>query len=278
MTKKATRKARTSATASTTKAAPAKAIPADVALLQALNGLQIGFLNASLFRRLAKDRARARAMHQNILNIRASIASDRASELARAGATCEQQLAALAEGMGPLDDPPRFNEPPDYIERLRVDVLAASRESCGQARSALLAGGAKGLDGATRANAAGQPRSIELRVKLMEAERVIDGLEAGLRDPQFIIDRDAASMEELGKWFGRACDEMHAVLESAPPDQDVYRPASWFGNKKMSGRLRMAAGKDRKTMRVRTKEIDGVVCYCVADARQWWPSDIPKEP
>jgi hypothetical protein len=56
-----------------------------------------------------------------------------------------------------------------------------------------------------------------------------------------------------------------------------YQPATWFP-KGMAARLRMAARKDRKTKRVATQMIDGVVCYSVADARRWWPRDVPKEP
>lgn len=63
---------------------------------------------------------------------------------------------------------------------------------------------------------------------------------------------------------------------SASGDGD-FRPASWFG-KDLSARLRMAASPKRKSKRVATRRIDRVTCYSVADARRWWPSDIPKEP
>jgi hypothetical protein len=45
----------------------------------------------------------------------------------------------------------------------------------------------------------------------------------------------------------------------------------------MAARLRMAAQKNRKTKRVATRTIDGVVCYRVADVRRWWPKDVPDE-
>ncbi|KAA0215583.1 MAG: hypothetical protein DYG94_07125 [Leptolyngbya sp. PLA3] len=60
-------------------------------------------------------------------------------------------------------------------------------------------------------------------------------------------------------------------------DDSAYRPATWFP-KGMAARLRMAARKDRKTKRVATRTIDGVVCYLVSDARRWWPEDVPHEP
>ncbi len=78
------------------------------------------------------------------------------------------------------------------------------------------------------------------------------------------------------------CTELRAVSPAVPVeavaptcDDDVYRPATWFP-KGMAGRLRKAASKDRKGKRVRTWKIDGVVCYCVDDARRWWPNDVPK--
>lgn len=60
------------------------------------------------------------------------------------------------------------------------------------------------------------------------------------------------------------------------PNEGEYRPATWFP-KGMADRLRQAASKKRKTKRVAARTIDGVVCYSVADARRWWPSNVPKE-
>ncbi len=61
--------------------------------------------------------------------------------------------------------------------------------------------------------------------------------------------------------------------DAAEPD---YRPATWFP-KGMAARLRMAAGKQRKSKRVATRIIDGVKCYRVADARRWWANEVPRE-
>ncbi|MDZ4686821.1 MAG: hypothetical protein SH850_17245 [Planctomycetaceae bacterium] len=55
-----------------------------------------------------------------------------------------------------------------------------------------------------------------------------------------------------------------------------YRPATWF-KKGLAARLRMAARIDRKSKHVRTRTIDGVRCYSVADARRWWPDVVPNE-
>jgi hypothetical protein len=78
------------------------------------------------------------------------------------------------------------------------------------------------------------------------------------------------------------CTELSAVSPAVPVeavaptyDDDVYQPAAWFGGD-MPGRLRKAASKDRKGKRVRKRTIDGVVVYSVADARRWWPNDVPK--
>ncbi|MBX3405058.1 MAG: hypothetical protein KF699_16730 [Phycisphaeraceae bacterium] len=156
--------------------------------------------------------------------MKATIASDRANELARAGAPFEQQWAALAEGMKGANDPPP-NEPAEGTKFLRENVLDPGRTWCERAREALRAGGAKGLDAATHPNAAGQARSIELHTKLQDAERVFVGLTAGIGDPRFIIDADAASMADLGTWFARTRDELGAVIETrgldAPADQRI---------------------------------------------------------
>ncbi len=58
---------------------------------------------------------------------------------------------------------------------------------------------------------------------------------------------------------------------------DEYRPATWF-KKGMGQRLRKAASSQRKGKRVATQKIDGVVVYSVADARRWWPNDVPPNP
>lgn len=66
------------------------------------------------------------------------------------------------------------------------------------------------------------------------------------------------------------------ILGRTNGDTDDYRPASWFP-KGMADRLRQAASPNRKGKRVRARTIDGVKCYSVADARRWWPSDVPRE-
>jgi hypothetical protein len=86
------------------------------------------------------------------------------------------------------------------------------------------AGGAKGLDAATQPNAAGQARSIELHTKLQDAEQVFVGLTIGVGDPRIIIDKDAASMADLGEWFARTRDEMGAVFETRGLDVPAPTP------------------------------------------------------
>ena len=55
-----------------------------------------------------------------------------------------------------------------------------------------------------------------------------------------------------------------------------YRPATYF-KKGAADRLRMASRKNRKSKRVKSKKIDGVKCYSLADVRQWFPNDVPKD-
>jgi hypothetical protein len=73
---------------------------------------------------------------------------------------------------------------------------------------------------------------------------------------------------------GRA--ETPASLTTGDADSPGCRPATWFP-KGMAARLRKAAAKGRKIKHVATRRIDGVVCYSIADARRWWPTDVPSE-
>lgn len=209
--------------AKSSKPATATEHPA-LTLFHALNALHTVCSNAGAFRELAERRERARAMQLNFLNIGAKIASDRANELARAGAPREQQWAALTEGMDRANDPPPSNEPDEYTKSLRGNVLDHGRTWCERARAAMRAGGAKGLDAATHPNAAGQARSIELHTKLQDAERVFVGLTIGVGDPRIIIDKDAASMADLGAWFASTRDELGAVFETRGLDAPAPTP------------------------------------------------------
>jgi hypothetical protein len=64
-----------------------------------------------------------------------------------------------------------------------------------------------------------------------------------------------------------------SASEPVPAADEEFWPAAAFP-KGMAARLRMAARKSRKTKRVASKVIDGVVCYSVADARRWWPDEM----
>jgi hypothetical protein len=107
-----------------------------------------------------------------------------------------------------------------------------------------------------------------------------------------LLQRTAAAVdnEAIDRAAERAMEKMARVFygndvksgsngtprKSVKEDDCAYRPATWFP-KGMAARLRMAAQKKRKTKRVATRMIDGVVCYLVTDARRWWPKDVPDE-
>ena len=65
------------------------------------------------------------------------------------------------------------------------------------------------------------------------------------------------------------------VPGQAPRSDGGFRPACWFPPN-MQSRLRKAAAPDRKTKKVRRCFVDGVACYCVDDARKWWPDDMNR--
>lgn len=88
---------------------------------------------------------------------------------------------------------------------------------------------------------------------------------AGIPDIDLVINHVEGYLERVKR------DTPMRVIK----DSDEYRPARWF-RKGTADRLRQAAAKSRKTKRVRSKKVDGVVCYCVADVRRWWPDALPK--
>jgi hypothetical protein len=75
---------------------------------------------------------------------------------------------------------------------------------------------------------------------------------------------------------GTATEGVATNAQSPGAINDDYQPASWF-IKKLSARLRMAAKPGRRTKRVKKLTVDGVVLYCVSDARKWWSRDVPAD-
>ena len=66
------------------------------------------------------------------------------------------------------------------------------------------------------------------------------------------------------------------VQEQVTTNSLAYRPATYF-KKGTAASLRMAASKNRKSKRVKSKTIDGVKCYCVKNVRLWFPDAMPKD-
>jgi hypothetical protein len=96
--------------------------------------------------------------------------------------------------------------------------------------------------------------------------------------------RELAAMKRLLGRRRQLLDDLNAlsltlnavVSEPAQSEEPEFQPAAYFV-KGAAARLRKAAAKTRKTKRVATRIIDGVVCYSVADVRRWWPELIPKK-
>ena len=88
--------------------------------------------------------------------------------------------------------------------------------------------------------------------------------------------------EDQDLWAGRlrtmagACRVLADLIKES--DEEVYHPAQWFTlNTNISpSRLRQATRSGRKSKRVRKKTVDGVECYSLSDATQWWPQDMKK--
>lgn len=65
-----------------------------------------------------------------------------------------------------------------------------------------------------------------------------------------------------------------AVERAADLGMGDYKSAQWFKHNTSVPPERLRQAARRRTKRVRTKRIDGVVCYSVDDARRWWSSDM----
>lgn len=82
--------------------------------------------------------------------------------------------------------------------------------------------------------------------------------------------------DQIGEESVRFSKLSDPVAEQVTTNGLAYRPATYF-KKHAAARLRMAASKNRKTKRVKSKTIDGVKCYCVKDVRLWFPDAMPKD-
>lgn len=110
---------------------------------------------------------------------------------------------------------------------------------------------------------------------LREKDR--ERIENALRDVEIDLAGHPSTGVELPT---RAVTEYGGFRSSETGGDDAdFRPASWFAQatKIKPSRLRTAANPKRKSKRVRTRIIDGVVCYSMSDARLWWSNDMPDE-
>jgi len=205
-----------------------------ITLWGALNRLHGLFFISHEFRKMAERRTQASDTRLKNLNALASVASKRMTERRRAGASFEEAMGEMSEVNKIADEPIMPIESPEYIKSLG-EQLQAGKHLTEQAREALRAGGAMGLDAETRPNAAGQPRSIELHTKLADADRLFAGLSIAIVNPSIQMEQSAEEMDGLGKWFGKTREELGAVLElhgvdapNLPANYDNYRGTTWI--------------------------------------------------
>lgn len=195
--------------------ASAEAQHPSITLFSALNALHIVCGNAREFQRLAERRAQDRERHQKMLDLRSKATAEKARAQMQSRASEHEAWKAHLDFVAQaVHEVPLSTVPAEYTNFLREHALGNADVLCKEAREALRAGGASGLDAATHPNAAGQPRSIELHIKLREIEAVVTVLRIGLADQSVVIDKEAAKMAELGAWFGQTRDELAAVFET----------------------------------------------------------------
>lgn len=180
---------------------------------------------------------------------------------------------------------PPSEELAEYRDSLGV-VWDSGRDYCNQAKRAIDDGGAKGLDAATKPNAAGQPRSLQLGVKLGQAIGLFACLKGALRNPLYFSDNNVQELQNFGDWFGQVWEELGAVcethwLEGLGADElgnDRGEPTEWWPAsefpQKLHPRMRQATRDIRKIKHVRSRMEDGVKFYSVADVRRYWPNEV----
>jgi len=184
-----------------------------ILLLRRLNQLELACSNASMFRDLDERRRSALALHLRNRRVLDESAAKHPIGFLKGAVTA---VGAMFSHLQEIDAAPVFvtvREPEEHTAALRA-VLDDGMSLCKAAKSDLRAGGAAEWDAHTLPNAAGQSRSIEVHMKLQEADRTFAALWFGVSLPGGLLDRHAGVMEGLGKWFGLAADEFSAVLET----------------------------------------------------------------
>lgn len=97
--------------------------------------------------------------------------------------------------------------------RLRV-VLARGREHGDTARHAMRAGGARVWDDACGMNQASQPRSVDLHTRLLDSDAWLRTFATWAEaEDKVYANEDAEKCAAFSAWFGRAYDELIAVLD-----------------------------------------------------------------
>lgn len=98
-----------------------------------------------------------------------------------------------------------------------------------------------------------------------------------------LIDNQRLILENEMADAEQRLEHMAEVMKVLPvkhskSNSDEYRSAQWFtiNTNIPVARLRQATSTKRKAKHVKTKQIDGVICYSVEDVKQWWPQDITK--
>lgn len=112
----------------------------------------------------------------------------------------------LPEG---VDRAPPGGAPPEYVAVIQRELLQPGLKYCEQGKTALLEGGASGLD------AAGLPadRPISISTGLSKAASTLAIVEALIRQPDVQFDDAASTLTSLGEDFGRYRDELLAAIK-----------------------------------------------------------------
>lgn len=199
-----------------------------IQLLRGMNGLHIVCSNGIVFHSIARDRRYAAEAKMKLLNLHAS------RQQAKYEAEAEEAIRRGEEPKGwSIERPitpvyPPFGSPSDVAEPQLAqyeEILASGETFCDLTLKALRAGGGQVLNQALTPG--GVAKSVEIQVKVHDAEDLFQSLRIGLHNPSILIEGNAKRMDELGVWFRSAMRELGVVIGQlglTPHEAESYRP------------------------------------------------------
>lgn len=178
-----------------------------LALDRALFGLQVNFGNNHLFKSLNDSRRTTFEVRVNFANV--------------VGRTDAE------EAMRIMDRPLRETCRPEFLVDLNT-ILDRAEFFCGLAVESLSLGAAKPLDDVFSPGT--ERESVEIRLKLGEAQSVVTGLRVSLKMVSCSMDSEVERMRFLAQWCGTTINRLRAVVAQRATATAGPAPAAMNGS------------------------------------------------